>query len=73
MGNITPASTGRMRIKELVSAGHAAVSELPPAYALLMREMATRLDVTYVALTESIERQTCLAAEIEMMRDGERA
>lgn len=63
----------RLKIKELVSAAHAAVAELPPTQAKLMREMATRLDVTYAALTESIERQTFLAAEIELIRAGERS
>lgn len=39
-----------LKIKELVAAGHAKSPSLPPAVAELMRELATRLDITFAAL-----------------------
>jgi len=47
----------RMKIKELVAAAHAAAGELPPAEASLMREGATRLDVQFAALSESMDQR----------------
>ena len=57
-----------LKIKELVAAAHAAAPELPPAAAQLMRDVASRLDVTFSALTESLDIRTSLAAEVEKMR-----
>ena len=54
----------RMKIEELVAAAHAAAGKLPPADAALMREVATRLDVTFAALTESMDQRMSLDAEI---------
>jgi hypothetical protein len=56
-----------MKIKELVAAAHAA-AKLPPAEASLMREVATRLDVTFAALTESMDQRMSLDAEINHLR-----
>ena len=42
----------RMKVKELVAEAFASVAELPPKHALLMREVATRLDATFAALKE---------------------
>lgn len=44
----------RMKAKELVAEAFASVAELPPKHALLMREVATRLDATFAALKESL-------------------
>jgi len=60
----------RLKVKELVTAAHAAVPELPPAAAALMRETATRLDVTFTALTELMDQRVSLMAEIECLRDS---
>ncbi|WP_279047300.1 hypothetical protein [Cedecea davisae] len=57
-----------LKIKELVAAAHDAAPELPPAAARLMRDVASRLDVTFSALTESLDIRTGLAAEVEKMR-----
>lgn len=53
----------RMKVKELVAEALASVSELPPKHAPLMREVATRLEATYAALTESL-------AQLEQQRKG---
>ena len=58
----------RMKIKELVATAHAAAGKLPPAEASLMREVATRLDVTFAALTESMDQRMSLDAEINHLR-----
>ncbi|HGI8195753.1 TPA: hypothetical protein ACJT77_005156 [Citrobacter freundii] len=47
----------RMKVKELVAEAFASVDELPPKHAQLMREVATRLEVTFAALTESLAQQ----------------
>lgn len=44
----------RLKIKELVSEAHATVPELPAKHARIMKEVATRLEATYTALTESL-------------------
>ncbi|QKX44276.1 hypothetical protein HPE42_20945 [Escherichia coli] len=54
--------------KELVAAAHAAAVKLPPAEASLMREVATRPDVTFAALTESMDQRMSLDAEINHLR-----
>ncbi|MHA1023828.1 hypothetical protein [Enterobacter ludwigii] len=58
----------RMKIKGLVAAAHAAAGKLPPADAALIREVATRLDVTFAALTESVDQRMSLDAEINHLR-----
>ncbi|EPU3948118.1 hypothetical protein [Klebsiella michiganensis] len=57
-----------VKVKDMVAAAHDASKELPPATATLMRNTATHLDVTYVALTEAMDHNTALAAEIERLR-----
>lgn len=52
-----------LKVKELVAAAYAAVPNLPPAEAKLMREVATRLSVTFTALTESLELRKALTNE----------
>ncbi|KXA01075.1 hypothetical protein HMPREF0208_02849 [Citrobacter koseri] len=52
-----------MRVKELVAEAFASVAELPPKHAALMREVATRLEATFAALTESL-------AKLEQERKG---
>lgn len=46
----------RLKIKELVAEAHASVPELPTKHGRLMKEVATRLEATYAALTESLAR-----------------
>lgn len=53
-----------MKVKELVAAANAAAPDLPPAAAKLMRDIASRLDVTFVVLTEAMDQNTALAAVI---------
>ncbi|HHR0987935.1 hypothetical protein [Klebsiella michiganensis] len=60
-----------VKVKDLVAAAHAASHGLPPVEAKLMRDVATRLDVTYVALTEAMDQRTAMAAEIEYLRESE--
>ena len=61
-----------MKVKELVTAAHIAASDLPPAEEQIMREVATRLDVTFVALTEALDQRVTLMAENEILR-GEKS
>lgn len=58
----------RMKINELVAAAHAAAGKLPSAEASLMREVATSLDVTFAALTESMDQRMSLVAKINHLR-----
>ena len=51
-----------VKVKELVAAAHAAAPELPPAAAQLMQDIASRLDVTFVALTAAMDQNTALSA-----------
>ncbi|HCU0293718.1 TPA: hypothetical protein OUE56_000583 [Citrobacter sedlakii] len=44
----------RLKIKELVAEAHATLPELPAKHARIMKEVATRLEATYAALTESL-------------------
>lgn len=53
-----------LKVKDLVAAANAAAPDLPPAAAKLMRNIASRLDVTFVALTEAMDQNTALAAVI---------
>lgn len=57
-----------LKVKDLVAAAYAAVPTLPPAEAKLMREVATRLDVTFIALSESLDQRVTLMAENEILR-----
>ncbi|WMY72770.1 hypothetical protein RHD99_14955 [Buttiauxella selenatireducens] len=52
-----------LKVKDLVAAAYAAVPTLPPAEAKLMREVATRLSVTFTALTESLDLHKALTNE----------
>lgn len=52
-----------LKVKDLVAAAYAAVPTLPPAEAKLMREVATRLSVTFTTLTESLELRKTLKDE----------
>lgn len=61
-----------MKVKELVAAARVAASDLPPAAAQLMREVATRLDVTFIALSEALDQRVTLMAENEILR-GEKS
>ncbi|HID5455649.1 TPA: hypothetical protein ACXEQK_004874 [Klebsiella pneumoniae] len=58
-----------VKVKDLVAAAHAASQGLPPTEAKLMRDIATRLDVTYVALTESMDINTALSTDIAKLRE----
>lgn len=51
-----------VKVKELVAAAYAAAPDLPPAAAQLMQDIASRLDVTFVALTEAMDQKTAMAA-----------
>ncbi len=46
----------RLKVKELVAEAYTHASEMPPATAGLIQELATRLDVTFVVLMEVLER-----------------
>ncbi|UNK59744.1 hypothetical protein [Buttiauxella ferragutiae] len=59
-----------LKVKDLVAAAYAAVPTLPPAEAKLMREVATRLDVTFIALSESLDQRVTLMAENAILREG---
>jgi hypothetical protein len=59
-----------LKVKELVAAARAAASDLPPTSAQLMHEVATRLDVTFVALSEAMDQRVSLMAENETLRQG---
>ncbi|HBR0006113.1 TPA: hypothetical protein ACW71V_001144 [Klebsiella aerogenes] len=59
-----------VKVKDLVAAAYAASQGLPPAEAKLLRDVAPRLDVTYVALTESMDINTALSADIAKLREG---
>lgn len=56
-----------VKVKELVAAAYAASPDLPPAAAQLMQDIASRLDVTFVALTEAMDQNTALSAEIKRL------
>ncbi|MFU0882580.1 hypothetical protein ACM26M_15240 [Kluyvera cryocrescens] len=53
----------RLKVKELVAEALSSVSELPPKHAQLMHEVATRLEATFAALTESL-------AQLDQERNG---
>lgn len=60
----------RMKVKELVAEAHASVGGLPPAQGQLMREVTTRLDVTFAALTEAMDQLVTARAELDELRQG---
>ncbi|VDZ82692.1 hypothetical protein U0026_09150 [Kluyvera intermedia] len=60
----------RLKVKELVAEAHASVAGLPPAQGQVMREVASRLDTTFVALTEAMDQLVTARAEIEQLRHG---
>lgn len=53
----------RLTVKELIARAYEVASVLKDADAALLREMATRLDVTYVALSEAMEQSRKLESE----------
>jgi hypothetical protein len=50
----------RLTKEQLIAAAHAAAKYLPAASADIMKELANRLDVTSVALSESLEQRKSL-------------
>ena len=61
-----------VKVKELVAAAYAAAPDLPPAAAQLMQDIASRLDVTFVALTEAMDQNTTMAAMIANLSEENR-
>ena len=61
-----------VKVKELVAAAYAAAPDLPPAAAQLMQDIASRLDVTFVALTEEMDQNTAMAAMIANLSEENR-
>ena len=53
----------RLTVKELIARASEVARVLKDADAALLREVATRLDVTYVALSETMERSRELESE----------
>ncbi|EPU1406960.1 hypothetical protein ACB381_26840 [Klebsiella michiganensis] len=61
-----------VKVKELVAAAYAAAPELPAAAAQLMQDLASRLDVTFVALTEAMDQNTALSAMLAAAQKQEK-
>jgi len=61
-----------VKVKELVAAAYAAAPDLPPAAVQLMQDIASRLDVTFVALTEAMDQNTAMAAMIANLSEENR-
>ena len=61
-----------VKVKELVAAAYATAPDLPPAAAHLMQDIASRLDVTFVALTEAMDQNTAMAAMIANLSEENR-
>ena len=61
-----------VKVKELVAAAYAAAPGLPPAAAQLMQDIASRLDVTFVALTEAMDQNTALSAMLAAAQKHEK-
>ena len=57
-----------VKVKELVAAAYATAPDLPPAAA----QLASRLDVTFVALTEAMDQNTAMAAMIANLSEENR-
>ncbi|WP_436896377.1 hypothetical protein [Enterobacter hormaechei] len=60
----------RMTREQLIDAARKAAPLLPAAYGWLVNEMATRLDVTSVALCEAIAQRKELAVQNATLREG---
>ncbi|EIX9038500.1 hypothetical protein MLE05_005102 [Klebsiella oxytoca] len=54
-----------VKVKELVAAAYAAAAQL-------MQDIASRLDVTFVALTEAMDQNTAMAAMIANLSEENR-
>lgn len=63
----------RLKVKELVAEAHSSVASLPLEQGQIMREVATRLDTTFVALTEAMDQLVTARAELEQLRQGARS
>ncbi|EQA4182959.1 hypothetical protein ACX2ZQ_005384 [Klebsiella pneumoniae] len=61
-----------VKVKELVAAAYAAAPKLPAAAAQLMQDLASRLDVTFVALTEAMDQNTALSAMLAAAQKQEK-
>ncbi|EMO4455839.1 hypothetical protein R8O73_004947 [Klebsiella michiganensis] len=61
-----------VKVKELVAAAYAAAPELPAAAAQLMQDLASRLDVTFVALSEAMDQNTALSAMLAAAQKQEK-
>ncbi|ORJ47560.1 hypothetical protein B2M27_25270 [Kluyvera intermedia] len=61
----------RLTKEQLIAAAHAAAKYLPAASADIMKELATRLDVTSVALSESLEQRKKLAKALTVIANSE--
>lgn len=61
-----------VKVKELVASAYAAAPDLPPAAAQLMQDIASRLDVTFVALTEAMDQNTALSAMLAAAQKQEK-
>ncbi|EPS9757353.1 hypothetical protein ACVNBA_005131 [Klebsiella oxytoca] len=61
-----------VKVKELVAAAYAAAPGIPPAAAQLMQDIASRLDVTFVALTEAMDQNTALSAMLAAAQKQEK-
>jgi hypothetical protein len=59
----------RLTKEQLIAAAHAAAKYLPAASADIMKELANRLDVTSVALSEALEQRKALIVENERRGD----
>ncbi|GEM_PF-7038600 len=59
----------RLKVKELIARAYKVARLLREADAVLMKELAARLDVTHVALSESMERSHQLECENASLRD----
>ncbi|UAK18628.1 hypothetical protein K7B04_14935 [Kluyvera sp. CRP] len=66
MGNLVVVSEQqpRMTREQLIDAARKAAPLLPPASQWLMNELANRLDITSVALCESMEQRKALAEDV---------
>ena len=60
----------RLKVRELVVEAHAAARALPPEQGQLMREVTTRLDATFAALTEAMDQLVTARAELDELRQG---
>lgn len=66
MGNLVAVSELQPRLtrEQLIDAARKAAPLLPPASQWLMNELASRLDVTSVALCESMEQRKALQGDV---------